>query len=60
MNIKKYEHLPTGRNFHLYTAILRKVVRKDVHATVPKGNMRYDQYAVSNTAAVESSIVAFF
>ena len=43
----------------LYTAISRKVVGKNVHATIPKGNMGYDQYAVPDTAAVESSIVAF-
>ena len=28
------------------TAISRKVVRKKVHATIPKGNMGYDQYTV--------------
>ena len=27
----------------LYTAISRKVVGKNVHATIPKGNMGYDQ-----------------
>ena len=26
------------------TAISRKVVRQNVHATTPKGNMGYDQY----------------
>ena len=29
-----------------YTAISRKVVGKNVHATIPKGNMGYDQYTV--------------
>ena len=43
----------------LYTAILRKVVGKNVHATIPKGNIGYDQYAVPDTVAVESSVVAF-
>ena len=28
----------------VYTAISRKVVGKNVHATVPKGNMGYDLY----------------
>ena len=42
-----------------YTAISRKVVGKNVHATIPKGNMGYDQYAVPDTVAVEFSIVAF-
>ena len=32
-----------------YTAISRKVVRKNVHATIPKGNMGYDQYTVPDT-----------
>ena len=37
-----------------------KVCRiKNVHATIPKGYMRYDQYAVPDTVAVQSSIVAF-
>ena len=41
-----------------YTAISRKVVGKNVHMTIPKGNMGYDQYAVP--VEVESSIFAFF
>ena len=43
----------------LNTAISRKVVPKNVHATIPRGNMGYDQYAVAGIVAVESSIVAF-
>ena len=42
-----------------YTAISRKVVGQNVHATIPKGNMGYDQYAVSDTVAVEPTFVAF-
>ena len=30
-----------------------------MHGTIPKGNMGYDQYAVSDTIAVKSSFVAF-
>ena len=41
------------------TASSRKVVAKNVHVTVPKGNMGFDLYAVPDTVAVESSIVAF-
>ena len=41
------------------TAILRKVVGKYVRATIPKGNMGYDQYAVPDTVAVERTFVAF-
>ena len=44
----------------MYTAISRKVVGKDVHATIPKGNMGYDQYTVRDTVAVEPTFVAFF
>ena len=32
---------------------------KHVHATVPKGNMGYDQYSVPDTVAVEPTFVAF-
>ena len=36
-----------------------KGCQKNVHATIPKGNMGCDQYAVPDTATVESSIAAF-
>ena len=42
-----------------YTAISRKVVGKNVHTTIPKGNMGYDQYTVPDTVAVEPTFVAF-
>ena len=42
-----------------HTAISRKVVEKKCDAPIRKGNMGYDQYAVPDTVAVESSIVAF-
>ena len=42
------------------TAISRKVVGKNVNATIPKGNMGYDQHAVSDTVAVESSLLLSF
>ena len=34
--------------YNTYTAVLRKVVRQNAHATIPKGNMGYDQYTVRN------------
>ena len=34
--------------FLLYTAVSRKVVGRNAHATIPKGNMGYDQYTVRN------------
>ena len=43
----------------LYTDISRKVVGKKLHATIPKGNMWYDQYTVPNTVAIEPTFVAF-
>ena len=43
----------------MYTAISKKVVGKNVHATIPKGNMGYDQYTVPDTVAVEPTFVAF-
>ena len=36
-----------------------KGCRKNVHATIPKGNMGYDQYTVPDTAAVEPTFFAF-
>ena len=30
--------------YNTYTAVLRKVVRQNAQATIPKGNMGYDQY----------------
>ena len=40
-------------------AILRKVVFKNVHATIREGNMGYDQYTVPHTAAVEPTFFSF-
>ena len=45
---------------HLFTLISRKVVGKNVHATIPKSNMGYDQYTVPDTVAVEPNFVVFF
>ena len=42
-----------------FTAILRKVVGKTVHATIPKGNMGYDQYTVPDIVVVKNTFVAF-
>ena len=40
------------------TAISRKV-GKNVHATIPKGNIGYDQFTVPDTVAVEPTFVTF-
>ena len=37
----------------LYSYFKKGFVGKNVHATVPKGNMGYDQYTVPDTVAVE-------
>ena len=37
----------------------RKVVGKNVHATILKGNMGYDQYTVPDTVADQPTFVAF-
>ena len=31
--------------------------RKNVHATIPKGNIRYDQYTVPDNVAVENTFL---
>ena len=43
----------------LDTVISRKVVEKNAQATIPKGNMGYDQYTVPEIVAVEPVFVAF-
>ena len=39
--------------------LFEKGRQKNVHATIPKVNMGYDQYAVPDTAGVESYVVVF-
>ena len=41
------------------TAILRKFVKNKVHATIPKGNMGYDQYTVSNDCSCRTYFCYF-
>ena len=36
-----------------------RLSEEKVHATIPKGNMGYDQYTVPGTVAVESTFVDF-
>ena len=43
----------------VYIAISRKVVGKNVHGTIPKGNMEYDQYAVPDPVAVKTYFNCF-
>ena len=49
----------------VYTSTLcyscfEKGCRKNVHTTIPKGNMGYDQYTASDTVTFEPAFVAFF
>ena len=46
-------------NAFSYTAISRKVVGKTVHATIPKGNMGYDQCTFPDTVAVKHYFCCF-
>ena len=46
-------------DIQLYTAISRKVVGKNVHVTIVKGNMGYDQYAVPDNVAIKHTFLAF-
>ena len=55
---RKMLHEVTG-GYQAYTAISREVVGKTVYATIPKGNMGYDQYIVPDTVAVEPTFIAF-
>ena len=48
---------PGGRN--VIQILRERLSGKKVHATIPKGNMGYDQYTVPGTVAVEPTFVAF-
>ena len=43
----------------LYTAISRKVVGRNVRATIPKGNMGYDQYTVPDDCSCRTYFCCF-
>ena len=52
--------LNCSRVFVQYIQLFReRLFAKHVHGTIPKGNMRYDQYSVPDTVAVEPTFVAF-
>ena len=42
-----------------YSYFEKSCRKKHVHATIPKGNMGYDQYTVLGIVAVEPTFVAF-
>ena len=47
------------RSFIRYTAISRKVVGKNVQATIPKGIMEYDQYTVPDDCSCRTYFCCF-
>ena len=47
------------RELNSYTAISRKVVGKNVNATIPKGNMGYDQYTVPDDCSCRTYFCCF-
>ena len=53
--------LPTEQRVkHFNIQLFReRLSKKNVHATIPKGNMGYDQYTVLDTVAVEVTFAAF-
>ena len=54
------EHVSTSEVTTLsYTAISKKVVGKNVRATISKGNMGHDQYTVPDTVTVEPTFLIF-
>ena len=57
--INKGGNLEGGLKRQPYSAFSRKVVGKNVHATIPKSNMGYDQYTVPDNVGVEPTFVAF-
>ena len=50
-----YDHFLTNEHIYSY---FEKGCRKKVPVTIPKGNMGYDQYTVSDTVAVEPTFAA--
>ena len=52
--------LDMHRDFEIRMQLFReRLSEKNVHATIPKGNMGYDQYTVPDTVAVELTVSAF-
>ena len=46
-------------SFFSIQLLRERLSEKKVHATIPKGNMGYDQYTVPGTVAVEPTFVYF-
>ena len=58
--VTAYEHVANSYiDAYMYTAISRKVVRKNVHATSPKGNMGYNRYTVPDDCSCRTYFCCF-
>ena len=57
--LQRVQDRPLNGSFLLYTATSRKVVGKNVHATIPKGNMGYDQYKVPDDCSCRTYFCCF-
>ena len=49
----------TKARYQVVDSYFVKGCQKNVHATIPKGNMGYDQYTVPDTTTAEPTFVAF-
>ena len=58
-NAQVYSCKSTCRLTSVLYSYLEKVDGINVHATIPEGNMGYDQYTVPETVAVEPTFLAF-
>ena len=58
-SVHSIHSLQKSKGGWLHTAISRKVAGKNVHVTIVKCNMRYDQYAIPDNVAVKHRFVAF-
>ena len=58
-SVHSINSLRKSKGSWLHTAISRKVVGKNVHVTIVKGNMGYDQYAVPDNVAIKHTFLAF-
>ena len=58
--VKVSDDLLKGYSITCTYSYFEKGYRIKAHATIPKGNLRYDQYTVPDTEAVQPAFAAFF
>ena len=59
LNEKSPNRLESTKELIVYTTISRKAVGKNVHATIPKGNMGYDRYTISDDCICRTYFCCF-